>query len=222
MRTFKRCAVSHDNPDYLLRNKFVLLHKNGNTYFNAADRAAFPIPKPKPLKVVNVDARFGMSKDSPHLARYSTVNPNTPSLFDLHSTKSSNAPVRLMPMSPHETIRDCLLRSRGNTGSFNRLLRTETRGRPSQPKMFTLLMGRSTSQDNKIRYSMINPFNVNTLMFSTMRNEDSPYARRLGTFAFTIKKSSKRVINTPSGKGRQSNGFAFMLTETVSKNGSPS
>jgi hypothetical protein len=219
MRTFRKSAVSRDNPEYLIRNKYMLLHQDGNKYFNAADRQAHIIPTIKPLTCINLEARFGLSKDSPYHTKYTWVNKGTSSVFNLESPLRAQSSRRLEPVSPHMFLRECLRKSKGNTPAFNSLVRTQTTLASPQPKMFTLLMRRSASQEDKVRQSLVNPYNVEALHSSIARGEDSPYSRMLKTYTAKIRRTIRTRSRDVNRQTTQSARSVFMITETHSKNG---
>ena len=222
MRTFKRCAVSRDNPEYLIRNQYMLLHQDGNKYFSASDRQNHAIPQIKPLTLINTEAKFGLSKDSPYHSRYTCVNRGTSSLFESGSPVRAFSTRRLEPMSPHILLKECMRKSKGQTTAFNSLMRTQTMATSSQPKIFTLLMHRSASQEDKVRQSLLNPYNVEALHSSIAHGEDSPYSRMLKTYTSKIRRSirgSSRDVHANGGKSARS---VFMITETLSKHGTQS
>ena len=221
MKTFKKSAVSNDNPEYLLRNKFMLLHQNATSYFPSSERSSHKIALPKLGRVVNIDAKFGMSEDSPHIAKYSVVNHKTNSIIDTLSPRINKSPIKVVVVSPHTCLRDCFQESKGNTNTFNKILRTKTREHLKRPrkKIFSLMMRRSASQEDKIKQSFLSPNNAQNLRFSMIKNEDSPYAKKLAGFTSKIsKRSSSSMIQSPNNNSRKSEGFAFMLTETHAKN----
>ncbi len=158
MRTFKRCAVSNDNPDYLLRNPYMLVKQDGHTYFRSAERAAYKIASPRPMTRINVEMKFGVSRDSPHIGRYTPVNRKTPELFVRGFSTS-----RPFVFSSHLTIRECMRKSRGNTERFNgMMLRTQSReGSPLLPRN-----RRATSQEGRL----FNTFSAAPILGRSPRN----------------------------------------------------
>ena len=125
MRTFRSCAVSYDNPDYIIRNKYVLLHKDGREYFQSKERFEHPVVLPKPLKRTITEVKFGMSRDYPHTTKYTKINYNTPSLYEAENHKYNLSVNKVPRFSPYNILRTYLHKSRGDTKNYIELLRSD-------------------------------------------------------------------------------------------------
>ena len=87
MRTYKSCASSYDNPDYLIRNKYLLLQKEGRCMFPLAERRNHNLPEHRSLARINKEPKFGISKDSPWENKHTIINPRINSLHESNRLK---------------------------------------------------------------------------------------------------------------------------------------
>lgn len=215
MRTYKSCAMSHDCPEYMLRNQYALVQKDGNKFFGAADRHKYSLPELKPIRIIRREAKFGLSQDSPYLTQHALVNSSTisTSLFGPMTPQKtiSNSVGRIQP---HIMLGDCIREARGNVNTLNKLLHAHTPVASPHRKIFTLLMRNSASNDQKIKQSLLNPFNARALYESIRHGPDSPYSHKMSAFVSTFSKAATGKANA-FGKRQARNGFAAMLgTET--------
>jgi hypothetical protein len=81
MQTDKKNAISYDQPKYLLGNQYSLLQKNQRNFFYSRDKNHHPIKMESPAKTPNKNMKYGLSKDSPFLSKFSQIHRLTPSLF---------------------------------------------------------------------------------------------------------------------------------------------
>ena len=80
MKTFKKSAVANENPDYLIRNPFMLLQKDAKFYFKGSEKSLYPITeRRKPFVTIRKDLHLGNSRDFP-FKKY-IENPLTPELW---------------------------------------------------------------------------------------------------------------------------------------------
>ena len=80
MKTFKKSSVAHENPDYLIRNPFMLLQKDSKFYFSSSQRSLYPIKeRNRPFVTIRKDLHLGNSRDFP-FKKY-IENPLTPELW---------------------------------------------------------------------------------------------------------------------------------------------
>jgi len=87
-RTYKSCATSSDNPEYIIRNDFILLHKDAKHFFFSKDRHNYLLPHRKAMKTINVERKLGLSKESPFYNEYTKLNYKTHQLSS-HEIKNS-------------------------------------------------------------------------------------------------------------------------------------
>ena len=195
MKTFKKSAVSHDNPEYLIRNKNILLHKNGNTYFSSIDRNKYVLPTLKSAKTIDKECKFGLSKDSPFHSRHTCVHTTSTSIFDdpyrLKDNKYSRFGARIQP---NLHIRECLKKSGNDTPRLIKLLRSELPAAHSVKNTFTLFMDKSMPHEQKVFESLLNRFNVHKLNSSARHPSDSPYNAKLEKYMKAIDKSMATEI----------------------------
>ena len=230
MRTFKKCAVSHDNPDYLIRNKFIILHKNAKVYFPSEQRAAYPITMPRPLKTINVEQKFGMSRDTPCATQYSPINMRTPALFEPSSIRANHAPRRLMLTSSHASIKECLRKAKGDTETFTKMVqRTYSAEQLSMKRPVSLsLTTLRISQEDMIKNSLPTVQSMQRLRQIMKQNGSQlppTYVKRLDHYFASMSRkplaastpqtaqtarSANTVRTAPQTKG---NGYALLLTE---------
>ena len=80
MQTSKKNALSYDSTIQLTKMPYLLLQKGGSTFFQAIQRNNFTIPVVASRKI-NTNYKFGLSKDSPFLNKYTECHALTSSLF---------------------------------------------------------------------------------------------------------------------------------------------
>jgi len=220
MRTFKRCAVSNENPDYLIRNSHILIHKDAKEFFLSAERNKHSIRTPKPVKVINVEAKFGISGDNPYATQYSIVNKKIPTVFENEPKSYANRTAGfLTPIASHSSLKDALKESKGDTETFNKMmLKTQMSvERPMRKKIFSVLLRRSASQENQIKNSLLNPHNLINLRHSAKLNEENNYTNNLYSYISSVQRSTKNILRKPTKRYVSSTGTVFLLTEAPTK-----
>ena len=215
MRTYKSCAASHDNPDYLIRNKFTLLQKDGNKFFSSGNRYQYKLPVDKPIRTIYKEVKLGLSRDSPYITRLSYVHPSTTSLLKGFTPRDRGSIQKLSQIQSHTLLQECERKSKGDSYCFNKLMRSNTpMKRPHN--MFTLMLRRASSKEVMIKQSLLDPYNIRALQASVLREKDSPYKQKLLAFTAKLRKQASAKIRYKSCN-RTSN-KSFMTTEQESKN----
>ncbi len=196
MRSFKRNAVSRDSPDYLIRNKNILLQTGGNCFFMSAERARHPLPQLRTFKTIRKESKFGMSRDSPFLSLHSYIRAASSSIFDdPYLTLHPGDRTRLQP---NIHLKECLKRAKTDTSKFNHMMRMDTPMQQSPKKTFSLLMDSSAPYDQKVMESFLNPYNLYKLNasisgagFDRMEpRTDLPYRRKLIEYTTQLSRST--------------------------------
>jgi hypothetical protein len=70
------------------------LHKDGrHFFFSSKDNTTIPIHKPK--ITVNLKAKYGLSKDSLYISKYSLINPSTKTLYAQRSNTAYTSSLKM-------------------------------------------------------------------------------------------------------------------------------
>jgi len=75
MQTSKKNSASIEQPDYLIRNRHLLLNTNGNSFYYRNDQnfKALSSIKEKPTRNISPELKFGVSTDFPILPSLNTL-----------------------------------------------------------------------------------------------------------------------------------------------------
>ena len=184
MQTAKKNAVSYDLPDYLIRNKNLMLQKDGGkAYFLSKERSLHPITPTKPIKNLNPEYTTGTSQDFTLSTNYGLRHGLTSSLFEKEtpSTKIMRA------SNNHISIKDYIRKSENNSDKYIKLIRSKTPSfsRGGRTPLFKKYLNRSTSKERQMNNSFMNQANLPRLRhrIGEEREETSPYNERLKLFS---------------------------------------
>ena len=178
MRTYKSCAESYDSPEYWIRKKSTLLHQDAKNYFLSEDRHNYKLPETKPIKTINKNAKFGLSRDSPYITPTAFINYSTKSLYGSdHNDSNNNDPNKhfrelYIPPKPHTAMTEAMRKSKGDFKQFAKLLhcRTDTRPHKATTKVFIKFLNMSASKDTMVSQSLMNPWNRDSIRASTAKS----------------------------------------------------
>ena len=173
----------------------MLLHKNGNSYFMAADRTNYRLPELKPTKFVQKESKFGLSKDSPFHSRYTYIHAMSSSIFD--DSYIPKGTYNSFKMQSHAFLQSCVKKAKNSTASFIKAVHEGTPIVRSVKPIFTMLMDKSAPYDQKILESLLNRYNVNKLNSSASQYPDSPYNPKLASYTALLKGGTTKAPKLP-------------------------
>lgn len=160
MQTDKKNALSYDSPEYIIRQKRLLLQKNGNTFFHAHQKPFHPIPSLKSTKFIHTDMKFGISKDSPFHNSYTEYNPLTPQMFRSKVPMPSFIKESLSSMPRYRPAQ-------------------EINGKINKDNLFMRMLNSSSSKDLTLKDSFASKENLDNLCSNTKADSFQGYKNRL-------------------------------------------
>jgi hypothetical protein len=160
MQTDKKNALSYDSPEYIIRQRRLLLQQNGNTFFHAHQKPSHPIPSIKSTKFIHTDMKFGISKDSPFHNSYTEYNPLTPQMFRSKVPIPSFVRESLSSMPRYKLVQ-------------------ETNGKIKKDNLFMRMLNSSSSKDLTLKDSFASKENLDNLCSNTKADTFQGYKCRL-------------------------------------------
>ena len=104
MKLNKKNCTSIENPDYLIRNPYYMCRNDSGEFMARKDVKGEQYRKQRPGKTIKTNAKYGMSKDSPFLTRFSESHDMTESVFQEKNLKKKDySATSLMPTSIVDT-----------------------------------------------------------------------------------------------------------------------
>ena len=187
MNWFRKNALSYENPEFIIRNPYLILKNKDFQFFKSQFRNFFPIKSIKPLFKANPELHYGESKDFPLFHRLD--NSKTVRIFKINEKSAFRPGI----VNPHLIVRKIEHKSSNSSDYFTKELMKEL---PKKKNIisnmnFHLLNVSSSVNDYENYFSKDNLPKFNSVLNESKSNNINFNNKTLMKFCTKSEKNSK-------------------------------
>ena len=195
MRTFKKSAMCNENPEYMIRNPYLLLQRANRDFFISSERSNFNIPMPHTLIKVIPEIHGCESQDFPFETKISNHYKIKLGVNRFRIKEKAHRPLSVYYRNignPYFYIRKCIRETRNDSESPASILKIGIK--KDIPKIFRNFLDHNIiARENKMKFSFLKNNISNLRSCLESKSMDSPYKNNLNDYCNKIENASSRT-----------------------------